>query len=47
MIDAERPLPEVRGLHQALVCILGWGVAHGWIRRARDPRPLLASFGAK
>ena len=47
MIDAERPLPEVRGLHQALVRILGWGVAHGWIRRARDPRPLLASFGTK
>jgi hypothetical protein len=47
MIDAERPLPEVRGLHQTLVCILGWGVAHGWIRRARDPRPLLASLGAE
>ena len=47
MVDAERPLTEVRGLHQALVGLLGWGVAHGWIRRARDPRPLLASFGAK
>jgi hypothetical protein len=46
MVDAERPLPAVRGLHEALIRILGWGVAHGWIRRARDPRPLLGSLGA-
>ena len=47
MVDAGRPLSEVRVLHQELVSLLGWGVAHGWIRRARDPRPLLASLGAR
>jgi hypothetical protein len=47
MVDTGRDLAEVRGLHQALVSLLGWGVAHGWIRRARDPRPLLASLGAR
>jgi hypothetical protein len=45
LLDAERPVHEVAELHAALVRVLGWGVAHGWVRRLRDPRPFLGRSG--
>jgi len=38
VVDAGRPIHEVRELLDSLARVLGWGVAHGWIRRVRDPR---------
>jgi hypothetical protein len=43
MIDAERPADWVRQFHDEMMRILGWGVAHGWIRRTRDPLRRIAA----
>jgi hypothetical protein len=44
MIDAGRRGSELRPLHETLLRVLGWGLAHGWISRLHDPRDFLAKL---